>query len=104
MTAHTAPSDLPSSMRPISLFRTRSPVMRSSKNRLVQRDLDAKFAAATRKFLAAIPSLPVGGKMLTPEQVAETFDARVASNDAAKAAAAARAAAVKVDRDTRSQT
>jgi hypothetical protein len=76
----------------------------NSNNHLIQLDFDRKVAAATRKFLGGITSLPVGSQVLTPEQIAQVFDARVTSGEAVQTAAAARTAAVKANRDKRSQT
>jgi hypothetical protein len=76
----------------------------NSNNHLVQLDSDRKMATGARKFLAGIASLPVGSQTLTPEQIAQVFDARASLCEALQAASAARTAAVKAYQDKRSET
>jgi hypothetical protein len=55
----------------------------------------------TQQYFAQQASLTIGGATYTPAQIVQIFTDRIASNKAAEAATAAKAAAIKADRDKR---
>lgn len=57
-----------------------------------------------QKFLAQIATLPVGGTNMTPASIVTVFQNRITIGQAAQTAEAARTAAVKADRDERTNT
>jgi hypothetical protein len=78
--------------------------MGSNKSYLVQSNNDQQMSAGTKKYLANVSSLSVAGVNMTPAQIAQLFDDRVASTESVQAASAARSAAIKANRDKRAQT
>ena len=78
--------------------------MGSNNSHLVQSNNDQLMSAATKQYLANVPSLSVAGESMTPAQIAQLFDDRVASTQTVQTATAGRTAAVKANRDKRAQT
>jgi len=78
--------------------------MGSNSSHLVQSNNDQLMSAATKQYLANVPSLSVAGESMTPAQIAQLFDDRVASTQTVQTATAGRTAAVKANRDKRAQT
>jgi len=76
----------------------------SSNNHLVRLNNDQKMAEGLRTQLQTVGRLPIGKGTMTPEEIAQVFDQRVASTQAVQASAAAYRAAVKANRDFRAQT
>jgi hypothetical protein len=73
-------------------------------NRIEQLAADQKLADGTKQFLSQNTSLTVGSEVMTPAQIVQVFDDRVATGKAAVAAEDARKAAVKADRAERAKT
>ncbi len=76
----------------------------STTTHLAQTNSDQKMSAGIKKYLVNIPSLSVAGQDMTPAQLAQMFDERVASTQDVQAATAARTTAVKANRDNRAKT
>jgi hypothetical protein len=66
--------------------------------------LDQAMINGTEKFLAQFATLPVGATNMAPADIIKVFQDRIASGKATQVAEAARAAAVKADRDLRAKT
>jgi hypothetical protein len=73
-------------------------------SRLVIDTADQKMAAGIKQFFSALPTMTVGSQTLAPADFAKIFQDRVASSQTVQTATAARTAAVKADRDKRTQT
>jgi hypothetical protein len=73
-------------------------------NRVSQLASDQKLVDGTDQLLSQLASLPVGGQDVTPAQIVQVFEGRIASGKAAVAADDARKAAVKADREERKKT
>jgi hypothetical protein len=73
-------------------------------NRVQQLAGEQKLIDGTNQFLSHLSSLPVGSQNVTPAQIAQVFEDRIATGKAAVAAEDARRAAVKGDRDQRAKT
>ena len=65
---------------------------------------DHAMIDGVQKFLSQFASLPVGSQTLTPADIVKVFQDRITLGKAAQTAEAARAAAVKADRDERART
>ena len=65
---------------------------------------DQKMIVGIQKFLAQIATLPVGAKNMAPADIVKVLQDRIDKATAAQTADAARAAAVKADRDERAIT
>jgi hypothetical protein len=65
---------------------------------------DQKLIDGTQKLLTQFATLPVGGKNLTPADIVKVLQDRIGKATAAQTAEAARATAVKEDRDERANT
>jgi len=73
-------------------------------NRVSQLAGEQKLIDGTKQFLWQLQSIPVGSQMVTPPEIVKILDDRIALVKAAMAAADARAAAVKAERDERKKT
>jgi hypothetical protein len=73
-------------------------------NRVSQLAGEQKLIDGTKQFLWQLQSIPVGSQMVTPPEIVKVLDDRIALIKAAMAAADARAAAVKAERDERKKT
>lgn len=73
-------------------------------NRVQQLAAEQKFIDGTKQFLSQVASIPVGSQNMTPAQIVQVFEDRIATGKAAVEAADARTAAVKADRDQRLKT
>ena len=73
-------------------------------NRPSQLVADQKLVDGTKQLLSQIASFPVGGQDMTPAQIVQVIEGRIDKGKAAAAAADARTAAVKADRDERKAT
>src|SRR5579864_3084186 len=73
-------------------------------NRVAELAAEQKLIDGTNQFLSSLPSIPVGSQTVTPAQIVQVIEGRIASGKAAVAASDARAAAVKADRDERAKT
>jgi hypothetical protein len=73
-------------------------------NRVSQLAGEQKLIDGTKQFLWQLQSIPVGSQMVTPPEIVKVLDDRIALVKAAIAAADARAAAVKAERDERTKT
>jgi hypothetical protein len=73
-------------------------------NRVSQLAGEQKLIDGTKQFLWQLQSIPVGSQMVTPPEIVKVLDDRIALVKAAMAAADARAAAVKAERDERKKT
>jgi hypothetical protein len=78
--------------------------MATNNNRATLLAADQKVIDGAQKALAQVPSLPVGSKTSTPADIVKIFQDRIATGNAVVTAEAARAAAIKADRDTRART
>jgi hypothetical protein len=78
--------------------------MSAEQNRLGQVTGARAMVVGIQKHLATLPSFSVGSQMLAPADIVEIYQDRVAAAQAAEAAHATLATAVKVDRDKRAQT
>jgi hypothetical protein len=76
----------------------------SKLSRLVTETADQKMVAGTQQFLMKLPTILVGSQSLTPADVVKIFQDRVASSQTVQTATATRTAAIKADRDKRTQT
>jgi len=65
---------------------------------------DQAMINGIQKFLAQFATLPVEGKNMTPADIVKVFQDRINTANAAQTADAARATAVKADRDERAAT
>ena len=65
---------------------------------------DQKMIDGVQKFLTQFATLPVGGKNVTSADIVKVFQDRIGKAIAAQTAEAARTAAVKEDRDERTNT
>src|ERR1700722_9992399 len=84
---------------------TRRIVMSSiSNSRLVQETADQKLLDGTQQVLSKLTTMTVGSQSLAPADIVKIFQDRIASSQAVQTATAARSAAVKADRDKRTQT
>jgi hypothetical protein len=79
-------------------------IMASKQSRSQKLTGDQQMADGVQKFLNTLASLPVGSTSVTPADMVKVLQDRIASGKAVLAADAARAAAVKADRDKRAQT
>jgi hypothetical protein len=70
-------------------------------NRVQQLAAEQKLIDGTKQYLSQTSSLTVGSRNVTPADIVQVFEGRIAKGKAAVAAADARAAAVKADRDER---
>jgi hypothetical protein len=70
-------------------------IMGTNSSHLVQSNNDQLMSAGTKQYLANVPSLSVAGESMTPAQIAQLFDDRVASTQTVQTATAGRTAAVK---------
>jgi hypothetical protein len=73
-------------------------------NRVQQLANDQKLVDGTKQFLSQMSSLPVGSQTVTPAQIVQVLEDRIATSKAAVAADDARKAAVKADRDERTKS
>jgi hypothetical protein len=73
-------------------------------NRVQQLAADQQMIDGTKQLLSQTSSLPVGSQDVTPAQIVQVFEDRIATGKAAVAADDARKAAVKADRDERKKT
>jgi len=73
-------------------------------NRVQQLAAEQRLIDGTNQFLSHQPSLPVGSQTMTPTEIVQVFQDRIATGKAAIAADDARKAAVKADRDERAKT
>ena len=73
-------------------------------NRVQQLAAEQRLIDGTNQFLSHQPSLPVGSQTMTPTEIVQVFQDRIATGKAAIAADDARKAAVKADRDGRAKT
>jgi hypothetical protein len=78
--------------------------MSTAPNRNEQLTADQKMIDGVQKFLSTIASLPVSSQTVTPADIVKVMQDRLNASKAAVTAEAARAAAVKADRDTRKRT
>jgi hypothetical protein len=77
----------------------------NTKNRRIdQLAGEQKLIDGTKQFLWQLQSIPVGSQMMTPPEIAQVLEDRIAKAKAAVAAADAHTAAVKADRDERKKT
>ncbi len=65
---------------------------------------DQAMIDGTQKFLAKLAQLPVGSQTMTPDEIVQIFQGRLAIGKAVLTAEAARTAAVKADKDKRQST
>jgi translation initiation factor IF-2 len=75
-----------------------------SNSRLVQETADQKLLDGTQQVLSKLTTMTVGSQSLAPADIVKIFQDRIASSQAVQTATAARSAAVKADRDKRTQT
>jgi hypothetical protein len=73
-------------------------------NRVQQLAAEQKLIDGTQQFLSHVSTLPVGSQNVTPADIKQVFEDRIAKGRAAVAATDARTAAVKADRDERKKT
>jgi hypothetical protein len=73
-------------------------------NRVQQLAAEQKLIDGTKQFLSQLSTLPVGSQNVTPAQIVQVFEDRIATGKATVAAEDARRAAVKADRDQRTKT
>jgi hypothetical protein len=73
-------------------------------NRPSQLAAEQKLIDGTKQFLWQLQSIPVGSQMVTPPEIVQVLDDRIARVKATIAAADARTAAVKAERDERKKT
>ena len=73
-------------------------------NRVASLAAEQKLIDGTHQFLSTLTSIPVGSQTVTPAQIVQVFEGRIATGKAAVVASDARAAAVKADRDERAKT
>jgi hypothetical protein len=73
-------------------------------NRVQQLAAEQRLIDGTNQFLSHQPSLPVGSQTMTPTEIVQVFQDRIATGKAAIAADDARKAAVKADRDERTKS
>jgi hypothetical protein len=73
-------------------------------NRVQQLAGEQKLIDGTKQFLSQLGSLPVGSQTVTPAEIVQVFEDRIAKGESAVAASNARTAAVKADRDERLKT
>jgi hypothetical protein len=78
--------------------------MSTNQNRIHLLDADQKMIDAVQKHLSQLASLPVGSQKSTPADIVKVYQDRLAAGQAVVTAEAARAAAVKANRDKRAQT
>jgi hypothetical protein len=76
----------------------------SNSSRLVSQTADQKMVVGTQQFLSKLTTMTAGSQSLTPADIVKIFQDRVASSQAVQTATAARTAAIKADRDKRTQT
>ncbi len=76
----------------------------SSRKRSDRIAADQALIAGIQKFLMQYPSLYVGSQTLTPAAIVQVLQNRITTSQAAITAEAARAAAVKADRDEAAST
>ncbi|MDP9001197.1 MAG: hypothetical protein M3O46_13935 [Myxococcota bacterium] len=65
---------------------------------------DQKMIDGVQKFLSQLASLPVGSQNMTPADIVKVFQDRLTLGKTVQTAEAARATAVKADRDERART
>jgi hypothetical protein len=79
-------------------------IMVTSQSRLFSQTADQQMIVGIQQYLSKLTTMTVGSQSLAPADIVAIFQARVASSQAAQTANAARTAAVKADRDKRTQT
>ena len=65
---------------------------------------DQAMIDGVRKYLTQLASMPVGSQVMTPADMVKVFQDRLDAGKAVLSADAARAAAIKADRDLRAKT
>ncbi len=73
-------------------------------NRSGKNAADQNMIEGVQKFLRQFASLPVGSQTVTPADIVKVFQERLDTGKAVLAADAARVAAIKADKDKRTQT
>jgi hypothetical protein len=73
-------------------------------NRVQQLAAEQKLIDGTKQFLMQVPTIMVGSQTMTPAEIISVVQGRIDKGHAAAAAADARTAAVKADRDERQKT
>jgi hypothetical protein len=76
----------------------------SKTSRLVVDTADQKMVVGILQFLSNLPTMTVGSQTMAPADFVKVLQDRLANSQAVQMATAARSAAVKVDRDKRTQT
>ena len=75
-----------------------------SRTRLETLSADEKLLAGVTQYLSTLPSLNVASQAMTPAQIVQMIQGRITTAKAVETATAVLAAAVKADRDGRTQT
>lgn len=76
----------------------------SKTSRLVIDTADQKMVIGIQQFFSNLPTMTAGSQTMAPADFVKVLQDRLASSQAVQTATAARSAAVKVDRDKRTQT
>ena len=76
----------------------------SKTSRLVIDTADQKMVAGFQQYFSNLATMTVGSQTRTPADFVKVLQDRIASSQAVQTATAARSAAVKADRDKRTQT
>jgi hypothetical protein len=76
----------------------------SRDSRLIRDTDDQKMLVGIQQYLSKVPAITVGAQSLAPADLVTILQERIASSQAVQTATAARSAAVKADRDKRTQT
>jgi hypothetical protein len=74
------------------------------RSRLVTEAADQQMLVGTQQVLSKLGTMTIASQSLTPADLIAIFQARIGSSQAVRAATAALVAAVKADRDKRTQT
>ncbi len=76
----------------------------SGSSRLVKEAADQKMLVGIQQYLSTFPTITVGKQSFKPTDLVTVLQDRIANSQAVQTATAARSAAVKMDRDHRTQT
>jgi hypothetical protein len=76
----------------------------SGSSRLVTDSGEQKLLVGLQQYLSKVPAITVGAKSFAPADLVTILQERIASSQAVQTATAARSAAVRADRDVRTQT
>ncbi len=76
----------------------------SKRSRLATETADQKMLVGIQQYVTKVPSIAVGTQSFTPTDLVTVLQERIASSQAVQTANAAWSAAVKADRDKRTQT